>query len=227
MHRSPPADDSRLDKSHKSGRHRPGIARVLAGGMAIFGGGGAALSAGLQIKTALGLLVSVAGSLFVLFGLLFVVSFSARPSRARAITKGFCGVCAVLTGVVFGVVVTSHHDAGSSFDASAPAVSGEVVVVCTSGAAVAGIWISDDLDTRGGRFATSLVTAPRTQLVRPVTLFSFDHAAGHSYTAHVGCGGTPAEWRTVGHSEPIVADAHSLVCYDIPNDLTFGTCSAA
>jgi len=92
-------------------------------------------------------------------------------------------------------------------------------VRCSSGAAVVGVWVE-------GRSGGSWWADDFTPLTTNPSTASFVKLLPHGgqYQVRIGCGGTPADWRTTNYSQYVDDGHHDFICDDPDNSEIPGTC---
>jgi hypothetical protein len=114
------------------------------------------------------------------------------------------------------LVLIGINIGGAAFSSAAASnISGKVM--CISGDGVVGVWI--DAKNGGSGWAKWIPTNGFPQQAS----FSFTLPKGGIYSVHVGCGGSPAKWRSDNRSSyGLVRD---FWCYDLKGQARYGTCS--
>lgn len=90
-------------------------------------------------------------------------------------------------------------------------------VMCTSGAPVVGIWVGQERSwLYPGHWADRQTTNGKTYYNSVVST--------ERYYLHVGCGGTPQNWKLSTTTGFITADRNNFVCQDRDDDPRVGLC---
>jgi len=103
--------------------------------------------------------------------------------------------------------------------ASTAVISGEVT--CMSGHSIEGVWVQ--ASGRSGFAPWQGVRVPG-KAFGSTSRWWWKLPHGDSYSLHVGCGGTQANWGVAGHTKAVSGTRHSFDCVDIKSKPGFGRC---
>jgi hypothetical protein len=98
-------------------------------------------------------------------------------------------------------------------------VSGDVT--CLSGNSVEGVWVQADVDSG---FAPWQGVNVSGKAFGSTSKWWWRLPRGESYSLHVGCGGTQANWAVAVYTPVVSGTPNSFDCIDIASDAGYGTC---
>lgn len=147
-----------------------------------------------------------------------------RPARHRPRRHAAAEPVAAVTLVPAtpsppGKVRHSHKSPTSRPIASKVEVGGQVT--CLSGKSVEGVWVQADVDA--GFAPWQGVNVPG-KAFGSTSRWWWWLPNGESYSLHVGCGGTQANWGVAGHTPVVSGTSNSFDCIDLPAQVGYGTC---
>ena len=131
--------------------------------------------------------------------------------RAAMLSPWTVAICAPF--IVAAILAGIHFASGKPAAGRALILTG--TVVCDSGRPVVGVWIaasSGEADSGRANLGASGSTG-RNHPGSEVT-FSYMLRHGGTYSAHVGCGGTPSRWASANYSPLISGATVHLHCRD-------------